>query len=241
MLTKIYQHRHRHHRHHHHHPHHHHQIELFPLLPGEHLHSFTHSLTGRCRRRGHQHHHRHHNQLCNQRRQIRRRNQGVCSAALTNGQKVALHYKLTNGETSELIDDTSTRGQAVEITLGSGELFPKLEAQLLTCEVGSKVKLTLEPEDTYGNFDEKKIQKQPILPEEMVQVKDQVQPGQVVQLAPNVIAKVVEIGEDSLTLDFNHPLAGLKLTFEVDVIAVKDAPTLFGTPMVKFTPPGQPR
>ncbi|CAL6368264.1 unnamed protein product [Bathycoccus prasinos] len=189
----------------------------------------------------HQHHHRHHNQLCNQRRQIRRRNQGVCSAALTNGQKVALHYKLTNGETDELIDDTSTRGQAVEITLGSGELFPKLEAQLLTSEVGSKVKLTLEPEDTYGNFDENKIQKQPILPEEMVQVKDQVQPGQVVQLAPNVIAKVVEIGEDSLTLDFNHPLAGLKLTFEVDVIAVKDAPTLFGTPMVKFTPPGQPR
>ena len=190
----------------------------------------------------HQHHHRHRNQLCNQRRQIRRRRkQGVCSAALTNGQKVALHYKLTNGETDELIDDTSTRGQAVEITLGSGELFPKLEAQLLTCEVGSKVKLTLEPEDTYGNFDEKKIQKQPILPEEMVQVKEQVQPGQVVQLAPNVIAKVVEIGEDSLTLDFNHPLAGLKLTFEVDVIAVKDAPTLFGTPMVKFTPPGQPR
>ena len=75
----------------------------------------------------------------------------------------------------------------------------------------------------------------------VVQVKEQVQPGQVVQLAPNVIAKVVEIGEDSLTLDFNHPLAGLKLTFEVDVIAVKDAPTLFGTPMVKFTPPGQPR
>ena len=185
--------------------------------------------------------HHHHNQLCNQRRQIRRRKQGVCSAALTNGQKVALHYKLTNGETDELIDDTSTRGQAVEITLGSGELFPKLEAQLLTCEVGSKVKLTLEPEDTYGNFDEKKIQKQPILPEEMVQMKEQVQPGQVVQLAPNVIAKVVEIGEDSLTLDFNHPLAGLKLTFEVDVIAVKDAPTLFGTPMVKFTPPGQPR
>ena len=185
--------------------------------------------------------HHHHNQLCNQRRQIRRRKQGVCSAALTNGQKVALHYKLTNGETDELIDDTSTRDQAVEITLGSGELFPKLEAQLLTCEVGSKVKLTLEPEDTYGNFDEKKIQKQPILPEEMVQVKEQVQPGQVVQLAPNVIAKVVEIGEDSLTLDFNHPLAGLKLTFEVDVIAVKDAPTLFGTPMVKFTPPGQPR
>ena len=102
----------------------------------------------------------------------------MCSAALTNGQKVALHYKLTNGETDELIDDTSTRGQAVEITLGSGELFPKLEAQLLTCEVGSKVKLTLEPEDTYGNFDEKKIQKQPILPEEMVQVKEQVQPGQ---------------------------------------------------------------
>ena len=170
---------------------------------------------------------------------IHRRRQ--CLAALTNGQKVALHYKLTNGETNELIDDTSARGQAVEITLGSGELFPKLEAQLLTCEVGSKIKLTLDPEDTYGNFDEKKIQKQPILPEEMAQVKEQVQPGQVVQLAPNVIAKVIEIGEDSLTLDFNHPLAGLKLTFEVDVLAVKDAPTLFGTPMVKFTPPGQPR
>tara|TARA_B100000519_G_scaffold174858_1_gene163049 strand:- start:843 stop:1526 length:684 start_codon:yes stop_codon:yes gene_type:complete len=164
------------------------------------------------------------------------------TAALSNGQKVALHYKLTNGETNEPIDDTSTRGQPVEITLGSGELFPKLEEQLLNfCKVGSKIKVTLDPEDTYGNFDEKKIQKQPILPEEMAQVKEQVQPGQVVQLAPNVIAKVVEIGEDSLTLDFNHPLAGKKLTFEVDVIAVKEAPTLFGTPMVKFTPPGQPR
>ena len=153
-----------------------------------------------------------------------------------------MHYKLTNGETNELIDDTSTRGQPVEITLGSGELFPKLEEQLLNfCKVGSKIKVTLDPEDTYGNFDEKKIQKQPILPEEMAQVKEQVQPGQVVQLAPNAIAKVVEIGEDSLTLDFNHPLAGLKLNFEVDVIAVKEAPTLFGTPMVKFTPPGQPR
>ena len=103
------------------------------------------------------------------------------TAALSNGQKVALHYKLTNGETNELIDDTSTRGQPVEITLGSGELFPKLEEQLLNfCKVGSKIKVTLDPEDTYGNFDDEKIQKQPILPEEMAQVKEQVQPGQVV-------------------------------------------------------------
>ena len=40
--------------------------------------------------------------------------------------------------------------------------------------------MTLDPEDTYGNFDDEKIQKQPILPEEMAQVKEQVQPGQVV-------------------------------------------------------------
>ena len=147
--------------------------------------------------------------------QKKKKTRSVFGLLSTNGQKVALHYKLTNGETSELIDDTSTRGQAVEITLGSGELFPKLEAQeVLTCEVGSKVKLTLEPEDTYGNFDEKEDSKTTDLPEEMVQVKEQVQPGQVVQLAPNVIAKVVEIGEDSLTLDFNHPLAGLKLTLK---------------------------
>ena len=159
---------------------------------------------------------------------------------LTKGQKVSIQYKLFNTLTNELIDDTATRvpkGKGIEVTLGSGELFPKLENKLLEeCKVGSKMSISLMPEDTYGERDEKKIQKQPIVPEEMKKVREEIEVGQVVQLAPNVIAKVLEIGEDSLTLDFNHPLAGFNLTFEIDVLSVKEAPTLFGTPLVKFNP-----
>ena len=55
-------------------------------------------------------------------------------------------------------------------------MFPKLEEEILeVTAIGSKITLTLKPEDAYGNIDEKKVQKQPILPEEMAKVKEKLE------------------------------------------------------------------
>ena len=102
--------------------------------------------------------------------------------------------------------------------------------------VGDKKTFELKCAEAYGERKEEAIQKFPASPEELESLKENVKPGQMVQLPDRTSAVCVAIEDDGVILDLNHPLSGKDLTFEVELVAVANGPELFGVPIVPFDP-----
>ena len=136
---------------------------------------------------------------------------------IENGKKVKIEYTLfVGGE----VFDTSKGGDPMEYTHGSGQIIPGLERALDGLKPGDEKKVHVGPDDAYG----------PIHPQAVIQVpREQIQDGSV-EVGMMLTAKndngqtlqgiVTEVTESSVTVDFNHPLAGKELYFEITVIAV---------------------
>jgi FKBP-type peptidyl-prolyl cis-trans isomerase SlyD len=134
---------------------------------------------------------------------------------------VAIDYKLSdaNGE----VLDASEDGQPLEYVHGGGNIIPGLENALEGKDVGEDVSVQVEPSDAYGERSEELKQD---VPKEMFQGVDQVEAGMRFQAQTQEgtsIVTVTEVGEEQVTVDANHPLAGETLNFEVKVNNVREA------------------
>jgi len=132
------------------------------------------------------------------------------------GSKVRVHYtgKFENGD----VFDTSEKREPIEFEVGKGQVIPGFENAVLGMNTGESKTINLTPEEGYGTINEEMIVTVPKdqVPEDAQvgsQLQGQNQEGQPV----NVVIK--SITEDSATLDANHPLAGKKLTFEIEVVS----------------------
>ena len=103
------------------------------------------------------------------------------TASLQDGQMVTIHYvmKFADGEVG---DDTRKRNAPATLPIGQGQLFPKLEAGIKEMKEGETKTFEIACADAYGARDDEKVQKLPASPEELESLKQQVQPGQMVQL-----------------------------------------------------------
>lgn len=105
--------------------------------------------------------------------------------------------------------------------MGQGQMFPAVEEKMVGMKVGDSQTIVLEPEQAFGPVDPEAIRKVPTgeLPEEVREVGKtlsvQGQEGQPIQ------ARVVEVNDETAVLDFNHPMAGETLKFQVQVLEVK--------------------
>lgn len=132
------------------------------------------------------------------------------------GNKVKVHY--TGKLEDNNVFDSSIERDPLEFTVGSGMLIPGFENCVIGLEVGDKKTIELEPEQAYGDIREDLIQEvsKSQLPEG-VNVGDvltaETQEGPI-----NVIVK--EINEENVIVDANHPLAGKKLIFDLEVVEV---------------------
>lgn len=141
--------------------------------------------------------------------------------ALSEGTTVRVHYRGTLDDGS--VFDSSEGRSPLEFTIGSGQVIGGFESAVLELDVGGTTTVTLTPADGYGEALDEARQQVPVdsfwEPPEV---------GQVVQLlAPDstqLAATVVEVGETEATLDFNHPLAGKNLTFEITLVEVLGTP-----------------
>ncbi len=135
---------------------------------------------------------------------------------------VSIDYTL-KGDDGTVID-TSEGRDPLSFIYGIGAIIPGLEKELDGKTAGDSFAVTIAPEDGYGQYDEARMVE---VPKEQIEGADGMTEGVQVQAQREdggiEILTVASIGEKSVTLDGNHPLAGMNLHFNVDVKDVREA------------------
>ena len=130
------------------------------------------------------------------------------------GSKAKFDYTFTvDGK----VADTSAGRGPLEYTHGAGMIIPGLEKELLGMKVGDKKTVTVKPEEGYGLVLQEAIKR---VPKEAISNANGLKVGDMVGASNGghtFRAVVKEIGEKEITLDFNHPLAGKELVFDVEI------------------------
>lgn len=106
------------------------------------------------------------------------------------------------------------------VNVGVGEIIPGLDEALIGMEIGEKKTITIPPEKGYGMPNPELIIEVPIT--EFSNVGIEPIQGMYV-MTDSGIAKITKVGEENVTLDFNHPLAGKTLIFEVKIVDIQKA------------------
>lgn len=132
---------------------------------------------------------------------------------------VTLHYRLTTADDIELV---STFGSTpATLQLGSGELAPPLERCLNEVSVGERRCFVLEPDQAFGRHNPDFVQR---LARSEIPESIPVEPNALVEFpTPNggrVAGCIREVEPGAVLIDFNHPLAGKTLHFEVEVVGI---------------------
>jgi len=132
---------------------------------------------------------------------------------------VKVHYtgKLADGE----VFDTSEGKEPIEFTLGEGQLIPGFEKGLIDMKLNEKKTINMTKDDAYGEVNETLIQevKKTDLPQDM---EPKVGMG-LVSKSPDgqeINLMVVEVKEETIVIDGNHPLAGRDLIFDLEVVEI---------------------
>ncbi|MFV1973433.1 MAG: FKBP-type peptidyl-prolyl cis-trans isomerase [Thiohalobacterales bacterium] len=135
---------------------------------------------------------------------------------------VTLHLSLTL-EDGTVAEETFS-GKPHRFRMGDGSLLHGLELGLYGLKSGDTRHLVLDPEQAWGLRDPEKIQR---LPRERFSVDMQLAPGLIIGFdgpdGAEVPGAVLSVSADSVEVDFNHPLAGHAIAFDVEIIDVVPA------------------
>lgn len=145
--------------------------------------------------------------------------EGGSPMTVSEGKSISMEYTLTL-ENKEVLD-SNVGGEPLTFTQGSHQIIPGLETALDGMKAGERKQVTVAPEQGYGKVDPQAIQEVPIdqIPPDARKVGVQLQgkDGQGRVVHPTV----TEVKEQVVVLDFNHPLAGKTLYFDVKILDVK--------------------
>ena len=134
---------------------------------------------------------------------------------------VTLDYILTVDE--EIMESTDD-GEPIEFIQGIGQIIPGLESALYGMKLGEKKTVVIEPENAYGDYDPESLE---IAKKEEFSEEIPLDVGTFMDLSDDegevLSAQIIEKDEDTVTLDFNHPLAGKTLTFEITLSSLRPA------------------
>lgn len=135
--------------------------------------------------------------------------------------KVAIITYILKDNDGTLIDQADKESPFAFIQ-GVGSIIPGLEAALEGKSAGNKINVTIEPDKGYGDRNDAMIQ---VMSKDMFEGVDEVTPGMQfhAQTAEGMsVVTVTGVEDDNVTIDGNHPLAGVTLNFDVDVLEVRD-------------------
>lgn len=142
--------------------------------------------------------------------------------SISENQVVSIHYELKDVLSGEMLD-SNLDAAPLSFIVGKGHVIPGLEEKIKELTLGSKADITVAAADAYGVYDENAIQ---VLPKEQfaglelhvgMTLYGQGEHGETVQVL------VKNFNDETVEIDFNHPLAGKDLLFAVSIVDVRDA------------------
>ncbi len=142
---------------------------------------------------------------------------------------VTLTYNLRLDDQNGDMIEQATAERPLQFIYGAGQMLPKFEAQLAGLRQGEKFQISLSKFDAYGEVNEEAIVELP----RTVFVVDGNFDSELVKVGNSIPmmsgdgqrlnGMVIEVGDELVKMDFNHPLAGEDLHFEGDVLEVREA------------------
>ncbi len=136
---------------------------------------------------------------------------------------VTMDYKVSK-EDGEVLESSEKTGP-IDIIYGTGSIVPGLEKEMLGMKVGDQKNVTVLPADAYG---EKSGDAVGVVPRDSFPETQELETGMMFNMRKQdgsiMFATILEIMENELKMDFNHPLAGETLKFDINIKDVKDAP-----------------
>jgi len=142
-------------------------------------------------------------------------------SVIQEGSFVSIEYTLTDD--GGKVIDTNVGKEPLTYIQGAGQIVKGLERELIGLKVGDQKKIAVKPEDAYGMPSEKGFQE---VPRERIPVEAQKPGTMLMTKAPNgepVPMRVHQVKEKTVIVDFNHPLAGKTLNFDVKIKDIRAA------------------
>ncbi len=144
------------------------------------------------------------------------------SVPVSEGTRVYLNFSVGLEDGSEV--DSNFGGEAVNFVVGDGSLLPGFERLLFGMRAGERRLFEVEPENAFGQPNESNVQ---IIPRSQFGNDTQLEKGLVFSFADasggELPGLVVDLDEEEVTVDFNHPLAGRTIVFDVHIHRVEPA------------------
>jgi FKBP-type peptidyl-prolyl cis-trans isomerase SlyD len=142
---------------------------------------------------------------------------------VSDGMVVSLRYRMWNAEDGELLDECEADEPLVYLH-GASNVVPGLEAGLAGSSLGQHLELVLAPEEAFGVPDPEAVQ---ILPRDEFPPEAQLEAGMAFgafdEQEEEVVVFLLEVTDEDVTVTANHPLAGLTLRYEVEVVGLREA------------------
>ncbi|MFP4111776.1 MAG: peptidylprolyl isomerase [Candidatus Woesearchaeota archaeon] len=141
--------------------------------------------------------------------------------AVKKGDKIKVEYtgKLEDGT---VFDSSEKHGKPLEFTVGEGKLIKGFDEAVVGMEKDQQKQVKIAPENAYGQKNPQLMSK---IPKDQFPADKTPQNGMVVVLSTpegkQVPAVIAEVGENDVTVDLNHPLAGKTLVFEIKVVEIE--------------------
>ena len=141
---------------------------------------------------------------------------------ITMSSLVLMHYSLAF--TNNTLIESSFNDDPVQIEMGTDDLTEGMELAVFGLEEGAEQTITLTPEQAYGLRDEENIHDMPVtdFPEDLEPTTDLVFSFELPD-GEEIPGTVLEVNDDTVKVDFNHPLAGHELIFTVEILGINNA------------------
>jgi len=140
---------------------------------------------------------------------------------ITDNKVVVLHYAVSDSE--DTLIDSSYDHSPLAVIQGSHYLIPGLEAALVGHEAGDKFEVEVAADNAYGQREDGFVQ---TVAKDMFAGIEDLEVGSQLRATTDdgeQTVIVIDVNDDEITVDGNHPLAGIDLKFDVEVLEVRDA------------------
>lgn len=137
------------------------------------------------------------------------------------GNKIKIHYtgKLDDGQ----VFDSSEGRDPLEFEAGSGKVIKGFDEAVMGMKKDEEKEVKLKPEDAYGQRNEELKQK---IPKEKINIEEEIKLGMTLAVtAPDgqqFPVQVVDVEDENIVVDLNHPLAGKNLNFKIKVVDISE-------------------